>query len=48
MEHKKKLNFDINNFKKFKDKIIYIVVDKQPDNIQNLSENDSKDKGGKN
>ena len=40
------LNFDINNFKKFKDKIIYIVVDKQPDNIQNLSENDSKDKSG--
>ena len=44
--NKKKLNFDINNFKKFKDKIIYIVVDKQPDNIQNLSENDSKDKSG--
>ena len=44
--NKKKLNFDINNFKKFKDKIIYIVVDKQPDNIQNLSKNDSKDKSG--
>tara|TARA_B100000886_G_scaffold197230_1_gene135933 strand:+ start:3281 stop:4150 length:870 start_codon:yes stop_codon:yes gene_type:complete len=44
--NKKKLNFDINNFKKFKDKIIYIAVDKQPDNIQNLSENDSKDKYG--
>ena len=44
--NKKKLNFDINNFKKFKDKIIYIVVDKQPDNIQNLSENDSKDRSG--
>ena len=27
---KKKFNFDINKFKKFKDKIIYIVVDKQP------------------
>ena len=30
----KKLKFDINNFKKFKDKIIYIVVDKQPKNIK--------------
>ena len=28
--NKKKFNFDINNFKKFKDKINYIVVDKQP------------------
>ncbi len=44
--NKKKLNFDINNFKKFKDKITYIVVDKQPDNIQNLSKDDSKDKSG--
>ena len=33
MEQKKKLNFDIKKFKKFKDKIIYIVVDKQPPNI---------------
>ena len=40
--NKKNLNFDINNFKKFKDKIEYIVVDKQPDNILNLSENDTK------
>ena len=31
--NKKKLNFDINNFKKFKDKIEYIVVDTQPQNI---------------
>ena len=30
---KKKLNFDINNYPKFKDKITYIVVDKQPENI---------------
>ena len=29
----KKLNFNINNFSKFKDKIIYIVVDKKPPNI---------------
>ena len=44
--NKKKLNFDINKFKKFKDKIIYIVVDEQPDNIHHLSENDSKDISG--
>ena len=30
----KKQNFDINNFKKFKDKIIYILVDKLPDGLQ--------------
>ena len=42
----KKLNFDINKFKKFKDKITYIVVDKQPKNILDLLENDSKDKRG--
>ena len=30
---KKKLNFDINNYPKFKDKIIYIVIDKEPDGI---------------
>ena len=29
----KKINFDPNNFKKFKDKIIYIVVDKEPSEI---------------
>ncbi len=38
---KKKLNFDINNFKKFKDKIEYIPVDEQPPNIKILSENDT-------
>tara|TARA_B100000575_G_C23066596_1_gene614171 strand:+ start:46 stop:915 length:870 start_codon:yes stop_codon:yes gene_type:complete len=43
---KKKLNFDINKFKKFKDKIIYIVVDKEPENIQQLSSNDSKERQG--
>jgi beta-1,4-mannosyl-glycoprotein beta-1,4-N-acetylglucosaminyltransferase len=30
---KKKLNFDINKFSKFKNKIIYIVQDKEPENI---------------
>ena len=44
--NKKKLNFDINNFKKFKDKIEYIVVDTQPQNILKLTEGESKDKRG--
>ena len=35
--NKKKLNFNINNFRKFKDKIEYIVVDEQPENIKILS-----------
>ena len=42
----KKLNFDINNFKKFKDKIEYIVVDTQPQNILKLTDGESKDKRG--
>ena len=29
----KKLVFDIKKFSKFKDKIIYIIVDKQPPNL---------------
>ena len=41
---KKKLNFDINKFKKFKDKIIYIVVDKEPENIQKLCSSESQEK----
>ena len=32
--NKKKLNFNINNFKRFKDKINYIVVDQPPKNLQ--------------
>ena len=30
---KKKLNFEINNYPKFKDKIIYIVIDEEPEGI---------------
>ena len=30
---KKKLNFDINNYPKFKDRIIYVVIDKEPEGI---------------
>ena len=33
VEKKKKLNFDINNYPKFKDKIIYLVIDKEPQNL---------------
>ena len=44
--NKKKLNFDINKFKKFKDKIIYLVVDEQPKNILQLSEEDTKYRRG--
>ena len=37
---KKKLNFDIKNFKKFEDKIIYIVLDKEPKNIRIINSSD--------
>ena len=43
---KKKLNFDINQFPKFKDKITYIVVDKQPPNILDLIDEEPKDLRG--
>ena len=39
---KKKLNFNINNYPKFKDKINYIIIDKEPDNID--KENKSSEK----
>ena len=42
----KKLNFDINKFKKFKDKIIYIIVDEQPKNILEIKVEDTKEKIG--
>ena len=44
--NKKKLNFDINKFQKFKDKIIYLVVDEEPENIMSLSDNDTKAQRG--
>jgi beta-1,4-mannosyl-glycoprotein beta-1,4-N-acetylglucosaminyltransferase len=44
--NKKKLKFDIKKFQKFKNKITYIVVDKQPENIMTLNEGESKDKRG--
>ena len=44
----KKLIFDINKFSKFRDKIIYIVVDKQPSDLHKIYEEDkdSKDTRG--
>tara|TARA_B100001559_G_scaffold257055_1_gene221328 strand:- start:499 stop:1359 length:861 start_codon:yes stop_codon:yes gene_type:complete len=38
---KKKLNFDIKEFTKFKSKIEYIVLDKEPANLKVINENDS-------
>jgi beta-1,4-mannosyl-glycoprotein beta-1,4-N-acetylglucosaminyltransferase len=44
----KKLIFDINKFSKFKDKIIYIVIDKQPPSLHKIydTDNDEKDTRG--
>ena len=36
----KKLIFDINKYSKFKDKIIYIIVDKQPPNLHSINKSD--------
>ena len=36
----KKLNFDINNYKKFKDKIIYLVVENEPEGIKSFKNDD--------
>ena len=36
---KKKLNFDINNYKKFKDKITYLVIENEPSGILELKNN---------
>ena len=44
--NQKKLNFDINKFSKFKDKIVYIIVDKKPENILELMPGDSDEKKG--
>ena len=37
----KKLKFDIKNFSKFRDKIIYLPLEKQPDNLKKINESDS-------
>ena len=38
----RKLLFNHEKFKKFKNKIIYIVLDTQPNNIENVNEKDSE------
>ena len=38
----KKLLFDINKFSKFKDKIIYIIVNEPPPDIEKINKNDSE------
>ena len=40
----KKLTFDINKFSKFKDKIIYSVIDKEPPNLETIYEGDNDEK----
>ena len=43
---KKELKFDIKKFKKFEDKIKYIVVDIPPPDILQIDDNDSLEKKG--
>ena len=38
---KKKLNFDIKNFSKFRSKIEYIVLDEEPENLKKIKNEDS-------
>jgi beta-1,4-mannosyl-glycoprotein beta-1,4-N-acetylglucosaminyltransferase len=37
----KKLNFNLNKFSKFKNKIIYHIIEKEPENILKINQNDS-------
>ena len=39
---KKKLNFDINNYQKFKDKIIYLVIDEEPKGLIKIENRENK------
>ena len=39
---KKALNFDIKNFSKFKSKIEYIILDKQPENLRIINKDDDE------
>jgi len=43
---KKKLNFNINDFPKFKDKIEYIIIDEPPSNLLELKDEDTEEKRG--
>ena len=42
-EKQKKLNFDINLFSKFRSKIVYVVLEKKPENLRKINDNDNKD-----
>ena len=44
---KKKLNFDINKYSKFKDKIIYLVVDDLPQGLKSIDLNNDKEERNK-
>ena len=41
---KRKLLFDIKKYSKFKNKINYIILDKEPDNLEIINTEDSEDK----
>ena len=43
---KKKLNFDINKFSKYREKIKYIIVENEPPNIFQVSQKDTNEKKG--
>ena len=43
-ENLKNLLFDINKYKKFKDKIIYKVIDKEPPDIEEIYDKDDDEK----
>ena len=40
---KKNFNFDIEKFKKFENKIIYLKLDQKPKNLIEISEHDNQD-----
>ena len=40
---KRNLKFDIKKFSRFKDKIIYLIYDKEPDKIESINEFDTED-----
>jgi len=40
----RELKFDINNFKEFKNKITYIILDKSPEGIEEINESDNENK----
>ena len=44
---KKNLNFDIKNFSKFKDKIVYLPLEKEPPNIMKINDTDTNNERGK-